>query len=203
MEKIAAAVANWFKLNLELDEDKTEVVEYALITLGVMAATFILLLIFCGLLGVVAEGLVAIGGIGLLRMATGGAHLTSPWRCIFLSALVPAGFGLLAKHTAGLINSATAVGILAVAFGIGMALIFKYAPADVPEKPIKPERRGIYRKIGLGLAVLWALVTATLLYYGAKSLFFAAILGFLWQMFSLTPVGYRFYHYLSRFGKTE
>ena len=99
MQRWIQSVALWFKGQLDLDEEKTEVVAYALTSLFLIFVDLTLLVLVCWFLGVLKEGLIAAFTGALLRSAT-GAHLSSPWRCAVLTALLPAFFGYLGSTRA-------------------------------------------------------------------------------------------------------
>lgn len=197
MERLAGRIAEWFKINLNLNQDDTEVAAYALTTIFVTTATFCLLIVLTFLAGVIPEGLVVIGTIAWLRTVSGGAHLTSPWRCVFISALIPTIFGFIAKIGGPLLVENVAYLGLFFLFSTGIFIIYRYAPADVPEKPIRPERRGIYRRLSFLMVGIWLGITAGFLYFKINSLFIASLAGFSWQVLSITPAGFGLCRFLS------
>jgi accessory gene regulator B len=198
MEQWAKSIAGWFQMNMELDEDKTEVIEYSLISLFLLVFTLFFIIVFCWILGVLWEGLTAALTIAILRSVTGGAHLDSPWRCVFLSAILPAGFGYLSHHFASFIPEWAILCFLIVLLIWGLYYIIRFAPVESEAKPIRPERRSIYRNLGIGFAIIWAVLVFVLLQFKANELFLASALGFAWQILTLTPFGFQICNQLSR-----
>ncbi|NLW10268.1 MAG: accessory gene regulator B family protein [Firmicutes bacterium] len=203
MQKWVQPIALWFKKELDLDEEKTEVVAYALTSLFVILLDLALLVLVCGLLGVLKEGLVAACTGALLRMFTGGAHLSSPWRCAILSSLLPAFFGLFGKYTGPMLVPEFSLILLLSVLVWGVIIVSKYAPAEVKERPIRPEKKGFYRKAGILLVVLWGIPAVFFLSTNRPELFLAGSCGLWWQTVTLTPPGFTIYRYLSDLGSKE
>lgn len=197
MEALAEKIARWFGTNLGLDEDQREVIAYAVITLFLLIIPLFFLLILCWFFGVLYEGLTVALTAAILRSVTGGAHLSSPWRCILISTAVPVLFALGAKAAGPYISAGTMTGILILALSWGLYTIHLYAPAEVKEKPVKPEKRGVYRRMSFLYTVIWAVFAGYLIYKDAGNLFLATTLGFIWQMITLTPIGFYIYRRLS------
>lgn len=198
MEKWAQKIAFWFKDQLQLDDEKTEVVAYSVTSLFLFFANLCFLFFVCRLLGVVTEGFTAALTAAALRSVTGGAHLSSPQRCIILSSLLPASFGYLGKHVGTLLSREILVVILFSTLVWALFIIAKYAPAEVKERPIKPEKRGFYRKAGMVATLCWVVLAGYFLLAGYPALFLAGSCGFVWQTITLTPFGFTIYLRLSR-----
>lgn len=197
MEKWVLRIALWFKKQLDLDEEKTEVVAYALTSLFLVIIDLTLILVVCGFLGVIQEGLIAALTGAVLRSVTGGAHLSSPWRCAILSALLPAFFGYLGKFAGPLLTSEILVVFLFFTLIWGVFIVNRYAPAEVKARPIRPEKRGFYRKAGILLVLFWAIPAFFFLSTNRPAFFLAGSCGLWWQTITLTPPGFTIYRYLS------
>ena len=198
MEQWAKSIAGWFQANMELDEDKTEVIEYSLISLFLLLFTLLLIIAICWILGVLREGLTAALTMAILRSVTGGAHLGSPWRCVIVSTILPAGFGYLSRHFASFIPERAMLCFLIILLIWGLYYIIRYAPVESEAKPIRPERRFIYRRLGIGIAIVWAVLAFVLLYFKANGILLASICAFAWQILTLTPCGFQIYNQLSQ-----
>ena len=200
MQRWIQSVALWFKGQLDLDEEKTEVVAYALTSLFLILVDLALLVLVCWFLGVLKEGLIAAFTGALLRLATGGAHLSSPWRCAVLTALLPAFFGYLGKYAGPLLAPEVLLILLISLLVWGIVIVNKYAPAEVKERPIRPEKRGFYRKAGIMLVIFWAIPALFFLSTNRPGFFLAGSCGLWWQTVTLTPPGFAIYRYLSDLG---
>jgi accessory gene regulator B len=200
MQRWIQSIALWFKEQLDLDEEKTEVVAYALTSLFLIFVDLTLLVLVCWFLGVLKEGLIAAFTGALLRSATGGAHLSSPWRCAVLTALLPAFFGYLGKYAGPLLAPEVLLILLLFLLIWGVVIVNKYAPAEVKERPIKPEKRGFYKKAGILLVIFWAIPALFFISTGRPVFFLAGSCGLWWQTVTLTPPGFAIYRYLSDLG---
>ncbi|NLZ44991.1 MAG: accessory gene regulator B family protein [Clostridia bacterium] len=200
MQRWIQSIALWFKEQLDLDEEKTEVVAYALTSLFLILVDLALLVLVCWFLGVLKEGLIAAFTGALLRLATGGAHLSSPWRCAVLTALLPAFFGYLGKYAGPLLAPEVLLILLISLLVWGIVIVNKYAPAEVKERPIRPEKRGFYRKAGIMLVIFWAIPALFFLSTNRPGFFLAGSCGLWWQTVTLTPPGFAIYRYLSDLG---
>lgn len=203
MERLAGKVAMWLKDKAHLDEERTEIVEYGIISLLLFVFPLFFILLFCWMLRILSEGLSVALTAAFLRSVTGGAHLSSPYRCIILSTLVPILLGLLGRFLAPFTPQGMMVGILIAAVIWGFYIIHNYAPAEVEEKPLRPERRGVYLRLSFVFAALWALFSAYLIWIKAGSIFLAVVFGYLWQLTTLTPFGFSIYQALSRLGVSK
>ena len=200
MQKWIEPIAFWFKKELDLDKEKTEVLAYALTSLFLIFVDLALLVLVCGLLGVLKEGLVAACTGALLRSVTGGAHLSSPWRCAILSSLLPGFFGFLGKYAGPMLAPEVSLILLLSLLIWGVIIVNKHAPAEVKERPIKPEKRGFYRIAGILMVLLWGIPAVFFLSTNRPALFLAGSCGIWWQTVTLTPSGFTIYRYLSDWG---
>jgi accessory gene regulator B len=198
MEEWARKLAELFQRNLDLNTDQTEVAAYAITSLCLLVITFVLIVTICRIFTVVPQGLVVTLTAAVMRSVTGGAHLSSPWRCILLSTILPVVLALFAKNLGPSTPSWLLLLFLLFTAFYGVFVIRRYAPAEVKEKPIKPEKRGYYRVISYIFGLLWLLFSFYLFFHGASHLLLATILGFFWQMATLTPFGFSVYHRLSK-----
>jgi len=197
MEKWAGKIAFWFKNQLQLDEEKTEVVAYSVTSLFLLFTNLCFIFIVCRLLGIVKEGFTAAFTAAALRSVTGGAHLSSSRRCTILSCVLPASFGYLGKHAGPLLSLKISAGILLLNLVWALYVVAQYAPAEVKARPIRPEKRGFYRKAGMVATLCWAVLAGYFLCAGYPALFVAGSCGFLWQTITLTPLGFTIYYRLS------
>lgn len=198
MEKWAKMVAYWFQTNLELDQDRTEVIEYSIISILLLFFNFLFILIFGFMLGALYEGLIVAFTIMLLRAFTGGAHLASPWRCVIITAAITAGLGFISRNYANRFSAWLLICILIIILIWGLYYILRYAPVESEEKPIRPERRICYRNFGIAFVMIWTGLVTLCLFFSMKKVFLASLCGFAWQILTLTPVGFKIYKIFSR-----
>lgn len=165
-----------------------DVIEYGLKVGIYNLMSFLCVLLAGWALRVLPEVLAAYLAAGSLRVASGGIHTSTPGRCAAVSTAMYAAAGLLGRFLGAL----TGGGVLEVfAVAVYLWLLFaivKFAPRDVPAKPIRPERRAGLRRLALAVWGLWAGVTWWALAAGVRAeLILAAVLGLALQSLSLVP----------------
>ncbi len=196
MEKLIHRFANKISLELDFDEDKRDVVAYGLVALFQLIL-FILFISLIGLfLGIALEALTMLFTVSFLRRFSGGAHAGSFEVCtilgIFFCLLLP----FLAKFFfIPSLNMISFFIILIIVFLIATYSIFKYAPVDHPNKPIKSENKKKRMRKNSFITLYTFFVIAIILFFSGNyfslfnGLLFSVYLGVLWQVFTLTKIG--------------
>lgn len=166
--------------------NSVEVIEYGLknlvynvvILLGVVGLGY--------LLGVLPAAITAYAAGGSLRMVSGGGHTSTPIRCMILTSVFFGGMGLIATYAGPRL-----VGLPLVLFSTAVLVwvpyvLIRFAPKDVPNKPIREERKRVLKKWSIGLwSVLVVLIAAALITGFPEELTFAAVLGIGFQGLSV------------------
>lgn len=194
--RLARIMGDRLAAALELPPKEADKAAFALENLFLYFTTFGAVIIAAMLLGLLGPALAASLSGAFLRAVSGGAHLSRPGRCLLVSTLLALGFGWAGRAvTPHFIPPLLAA--LAVLVGIvGAVLLFFYAPAETPAKPIPPVRRRklkIASFIFLGLWLGWFFI-----FRGRQGLPAAGLFGLAWQLLTITPAGYRLYHFLDR-----
>lgn len=188
---MADSLAVYLSKQLGLSDERREVVAFGALALLQNGTSAAVLLLLAYLTGVLPEALAALVTAGILRHATGGVHLQTPWRCVGATALAfwAAGYLghlLVAAHLTTTMSLAL---ILPVAVA-GLLVIFLRAPVEAENRPLSPEHkvylRRLSRQFGWMVAVL--LVVGALLdtWWWAPGL-----LGYFVQCTTLTPPGHK------------
>lgn len=188
-------ITGYLKKNLNLNDSDAAVVRYSLQTLFTSLVNIIAIISVSWLLGVLNYALYAAIAAAGLRVVSGGAHAAKLFNCSLLGAVVSPGIGLFVKYVwpalPGLLLPVTVM----VTFAAALLVIWFYAPADTPAKPItRPEQRRNLRILSFVYIFLWAGTSFVILIRSvplAESGLLAATLGILWQVFSITPAGYK------------
>lgn len=208
MEKYSKAVAAKLAEDLGYDDEKREVMAYGAFALFQMIISVGLVLAFGIIFHVAAEALIISFTASILRKYSGGVHASSPNICTFLGVAVCIGFGMLIIHV-----PAPASGIAVYAAAVVLAFawagftLYRLAPVDTPNKPIRSEaKRKRMRKGSFTLlAVYLVLAAAALCMHILFKLdnFFAYSMcitfGVLWQVFTLTGSGHLVIEKLDQF----
>ena len=124
-----------------------------------------------------------------VRLASGGAHCGSAIRCAIVSAII---FPLIATISTYIVTYFSLWVVFCI-LSISMLLIVRYAPAESPGKPLvnKNYIKKMYRlSISIGLLVS-LLAILSFKFNSNVSVSVCLVLGFLWQAFSISPLGYK------------
>jgi len=191
IEKIAAKSAGFLVRELNLTELKGEILAYSITILLSSVAGYLVIIIFSAAVGVLPWALAAAITASIMRTFSGGAHADSPLNCIVIGTLIFTGLGLVSKYTFDRVEAFLFPAVAGV-FLTALYCVWRYAPADTPNKPITDEthRRRLWYATA-AYVMVWgaaAMAAASLNIY--NKLIFASTLGLLWQAFSLTPAGY-------------
>jgi len=174
---------------LDLGPGRTAVVAYGL---EILLGTFLKLIHFLTIpfiLGIGPQTVVGFLTAAFFRLPTGGAHLSSYWKCLLGSLGAFMAVGALSKALAEHICQAGPVvmGSLAVA----VLAVILFAPADTPARPVQSREERIRMRLWAFLMVLIYLIV-WLSVRPRVDLALAGSIGLLVQSLTLTTWGYRF-----------
>jgi accessory gene regulator B len=200
MERVAELIGRFLAAQLNMDDDRREIVSYGALTFLQNGASLVLMLLLSSLGGVLPYTLAAMITAGLMRHASGGAHLRTPLRCVMATSLafVACGFGgkalavLLAIQPVGVRLAV----VLAFA-GAGLVPVFRYAPVEAETRPLGTVHRVQLRRLSLRLGGLMATGLALGALLGVRWTA-PVLIGFLVQSFTLTPAGHKAAYLLDR-----
>jgi accessory gene regulator B len=201
MEKLAQIIANKISSELSFDEEKKEVITYGLIAIIQGIITIFLISVIGIIFGTLIEALLICLSVSLLRKYSGGAHASSIEICTALSVVYCTVFSILCKYIlVSLLSTNILIVILITVFFISFFAIYKLAPVDSPNKPIKTEkkkarmRKGSYFILTVYLIISFAFLLLGLRYNNFNSYFLSIIFGISWQVFTLTQVVHSIYN---------
>lgn len=186
---LSRKVATYLARELGYDQERQAILEFSLAVNLSSLVGYLWLILIAGLLGILPEALAAAITASTLRVSSGGAHASCPKNCTLIGLAVFLTIPFLTK-----IFSINYLPFLVIsALIIGIPILIRYAPADTPGKPItsKLQIQTLKRNslIILGLTVL---IQGLLLnYQWNPTLVLSSCLGLIWQLFTLTPVGYK------------
>lgn len=199
MEKLTNNLATKVAAELQLDNDKKEVIAYGLFAVAHTALSIILVAVFGIIFNVVVEALI-ISFIGSsFRKYSGGAHASSPGRCAAIGTVVCVGQALLYVNFVASVTTLTLVLISGIGvFSLAFYLTNKLAPVDSPSKPIRSNEKKIRMKKGsilcLCVYILFSFANiAIYIFFKEKGCLIYSLCvygGILWQVFTLTGVGH-------------
>jgi accessory gene regulator B len=197
LSDVAAAVSQYLAQELRLDIKDRETVRFGV---EFFLSTFLNVGVVIGVawwLGATPYVVVALITCSSLRLISGGAHSSTYLRCLALGTVILVGIAKLAPMI-GMVPQALLFALVAFTAGEGYFVVYKWVPADTPAKPIvSPVKKARYRRLSYIFIAVWAAVVNLWVLYGGdaplvSALALASIGGIWWQLYSITPAGYRF-----------
>lgn len=202
MEKMARKLAANVARSLDYDAEREAVIAYGLIGIMQIIITFVLVLFFGILVGAPAEALIVCTAVGLLRKYSGGAHAGSAELCNAISVVYSASAGFVAKKYLSAIDNPFLMLLTVVIFSVSYLIVYRYAPVDSPNKPIKTvKKKKRMRQGSFIILTVYFLLAFTLIFFGCDYEVFTSygislLFGVIWQIFSLTSPGASLLHSL-------
>lgn len=197
---IANRVAGYLQKELNLSEDDKEVLSYSLTITITSILGYLLIMFVAWFLGVIKYAMISVIATSTLRVFSGGAHASASYKCIGFGGVI---FPLLGYLTMLMpINLNSILLISFITFLLLFVIVYLFAPADTHEKPITT-KQDITRlkRLSFGVGIIWAIIIVGAVLYGTKESYMMALagnLGLLWQVFTLTPYGYRIIHMVDK-----
>ena len=150
---ISEKASEYLAKELNYDEEKQQVLAYAVENILLTVMGFVVVIAVGVLLQAPLETLLAsISGI-ILRKFSGGAHASTRTKCLIIGAILYPGAGWLIKNLSPF-GGYQAVVLLALGI-VSFLLVFLYAPVDSPAKPIvSPEFRRRLRNGSIGTVLI-------------------------------------------------
>ncbi|MGI6686648.1 MAG: accessory gene regulator ArgB-like protein [Bacillota bacterium] len=181
--KFSTSIADYISREIKLDDEKRLVVAYAIENLLLSILGFFLILLVGALFGAALPAAITALSGGLLRRLSGGAHASTPLKCMLYSSL---GYGLVAAggyHLSKLIVINNLYLMLVLLFSLLIVTI--YAPVDCPAKRIYSV--GLRKRLKTGSICFVLLNMALVMFIDLESIKLFMSLGTLVQTFTLFP----------------
>jgi len=182
--KFSLGVAKYISQEVEFDNEKQQVIAYAVDGLLLTAGGFILIVLVGAIFDAAFPAAVTAIAGGVLRKFSGGVHAETPLKCMLFSSL---GYGLAAS-SANYLSKLVAINntYLILVLVICLLLVAYYAPVDCEAKPINSIVLRKRLKIGSILFVI--LIMILVLTLDSASIKMALLIGTLLQSLTLIPV---------------
>ncbi len=203
MERIVRRLASKIAVSLGFDAEKEAVVAYGLIAIVQISVTVLLVLLFGLALGVVWEALTVCFSVSLYRKYSGGAHANDANFCTVVTVVYCSLAALLAGRLAAAVRPVPMFIAILLVYAFVMAVTYRYAPVDSPNKPVKSERKiKRMRKASFIVIAAYFILQMFLFIFKTpaqnyRSLGISLLLGVSWQAFTLTPLGTILLHKLN------
>jgi len=196
LELICKNISNNLKNELNLDEDKASIIEYGLFAFFHMSISILLVAVIGLIFNVMIEALIISFVVAILRKFSGGAHASTALNCAIVGVLISIIPAYITKNLNFNINYIIFTGI--PLYIISLIIVYKLAPVDSPNKPIKKQEK--IKKLKKGSIILlsiYMIIVAfnVIIYYISKNHIFLVYsaciyIGMLWQVFTLTKYGH-------------
>ncbi|KLE15946.1 accessory gene regulator B family protein [Clostridium sp. C8] len=196
LELICKNISINLKNQLNLDEDKASIIEYGLFAFFHMSISILLVAVIGLIFNVMIEALIISFVVAILRKFSGGAHASTALNCAIVGVLISIIPAYITKNLNFNINYIIFTGI--PLYIISLIIVYKLAPVDSPNKPIKKQKK--IKKLKKGSIILlsiYMIIVAfnVIIYYISKNHIFLVYsaciyIGMLWQVFTLTKYGH-------------
>lgn len=210
MERLARKLANNIAFSLGFDAEKEAVVAYGLSALIQTIVTVLLVLISGLIIGAPVEAMIICFSVSVFRKYSGGAHAGSAGLCTAVSAVYCTAAALICRRLLlNIYNLYLMLAAIVIIYLLSAFAVFKRAPIDSPNKPIRTEKKK--RKMRKGsfiVLTVYFLLSMGLLLLGLKykilnSFGISLLFGIAWQIFTLTDPGALFLHKLEKIIRGE
>ncbi|MEA4832658.1 Accessory gene regulator protein B [bioreactor metagenome] len=202
MEKLARKLANNISLSLGYDSEKEAVIAYGLIAIIQIVFTTLLVLLFGLLIGTPAEALIVCFSVSFLRKYSGGAHARTAEICTAFSVFYCITAAVIANKLLTVIyNPFIMTAAIIIIYLLSYIIVYKVAPVDSPNKPIRTEIKKKKMKKGSFIVLsIYFIISVLLLASGYKMFFsygISLLFGVSWQIFTLTHTGAKFIDFIN------
>ena len=181
--KVSYAICHSLTKDLNYDEDKIEIIIYAIETAIITAGNILMILIVACFLNTVLPTFIAAVFGGLLRKLSGGAHFNTPLKCLAFGTVVYNLIGLAVKLLDEIPMNFYVYIVMLILWLLIVAVL---APVDSKEKPIHSLKLRRALKIS---SVLFVICSSTLvLHFGNSLLTMSYFMGVGYQAITLLPI---------------
>ena len=196
IERLCNRISNSISTELNLSQDKREVINYGIFGVIQTVIAIITVVILGIIFNVFIEALLVSIIISVLRKSSGGVHASTPGKCAVIGALVSVVIGKLCRMID--IGTWNILFLSIVVFIWALYLVNKLAPVDSTSKPIKNEKNRKRLKINsikiLIIYFIICLCNIICCQFNSNSKLvtytLCISLGMTWQVFTLTKIGH-------------
>lgn len=190
IDRLSKRIAAWLAHQLSIDRDTEEVYQYGLNLLLLYLVEVFLILLIALLLNTFCTTLVVLLVFTVFRCVGGGAHMSTPARCLLVGTVQIVVLGIIAAIP---VNDQILYVLLVVTLNFNLIVIAKWVPGGTEKKPLtEPDVRRRSKIISLMITLSWLTVALIMIYTSKTQYILSIILGAFSAMFLVTPFGYRF-----------
>ena len=175
------------KENPEIDDERSEIINYGLQLLIGEIPKMLITLLFSYILGILKLTIIMVLILMPFRAFSGGFHLHTHIGCIISTTMYYCGIPKISIFT--YFNNQTKIIFVLCALIFGIIIIKKYAPADTENVPILQEKTRKQKKILSYITYTLGLIIALIIKDNVISNII--IFGYLTQTMMITPLAYK------------
>lgn len=192
----AAGLAN----ELGSDQREENRMAYGLELLLGEIVKWVILISLAVVLGIWREVIIITVSASMLRLASGGEHCNEYYRCMVGGTIWFLSLGWIVRYVNTSITEGGLLLIAGISFMAAIILLAWYAPGDTENKPINSEvERTKFKRLSLIIAVVYLVfMMGTAQIETAQWVCLPVAVGMLAQVFTVTPLGYHFLHWVDR-----
>ncbi|MDY4253149.1 MULTISPECIES: AgrD family cyclic lactone autoinducer peptide [unclassified Clostridium] len=196
LELLSKKISNNLKNELNLDEDKRSIIEYGIFAFFQMGISILLVAVAGLIFNVIIEALIISFVGAFLRKFSGGAHASTSTNCSIVGIVISVIPAYIVKNIG--LNKSYIIIIGILLFISSFIIIYKLAPVDSPNKPIKKKEKIKRLKRGsiiiLFIYMILVVINIGIYYINTINSFLlytsCIYIGILWQVFTLTKYGH-------------
>lgn len=181
---ICSQISNTIAVEIALDDEKKEIVSYAVETVILSISGILLVIIVSSLFKVLLPALIAAFVGGSLRRLSGGAHFNSPLKCLLSGAIIYTFIGILSEQIIRLGLTQLIVELPIVIFSLITAGTL--APVESQGKPIHSQRLKFILKTLSVTFILILFIAVSICPYNLLKV--SSLLGMSYQCITLFPI---------------
>ena len=199
-ETLANNIAAKIAFQMDYDDDKKDVIAYGLTAIFQMTTIFFMIT-FIGIpFDFWYECILIFLGVGIIRKSTGGAHSKTMNGCIIISVLSITILSALSRYLFNFsINNVVYSTISLFVYAFCFIIFYIRVPVDSPNKPIvNPEKISRLRRQSFLILTLYFMLSIAMINLASwntrfRSIAVSILLTMLWQLFTITKIGARFF----------
>lgn len=190
IDSLSKRIAAWLAREMSIDRDTEEIYQYGLNLLLLNLLEVLLIVLIAFFINTLNTTLVVLLVFTVFRCVGGGAHMSTPARCLLVGSLQIVVLGIIAAMPIeSWILQIMVVGTLI----FNLTVTIKWVPGGTEKKPLnEPEVRRRSKIISLIITLSWLTVALIMIYTSNTQYILSIILGAFSAMFLVTPIGYRF-----------
>ncbi|SFB08879.1 accessory gene regulator ArgB-like protein [Clostridium frigidicarnis] len=191
IESITKKMSNVISEELNLDNNKKQVLNYGGFAIVHIFISITLTIILGLIFNVVVEALILSFSISILRKFSGGVHASTPNNCLILGNFVCIFCAIIVKFVIiGNVAEPNLIYLDLLGFLWCYYILYNLSPIDNPNKPLRNKKKKLaLKKKSIITVVVYQSIVLIMVLYSPNELVgysTALLLGALWQCFTLT-----------------